>query len=200
MVDSRLPWLLMWYRICLPCRKPTFNPWVGKIPRRRKWQPPPVFLPGEFHGQRVHGVAKTQTQLRGWHITLMVDFIFRARHDLRLQGVCNWGEEGKISICMMTSKTRNISLEWGAITWEGYLWDWPEACRLKEWPTTSEPKPRVPDKQKTGTVRARIKRHLSSGTEVSNPNSRPSCCSIPSQLYWNIIDVQYYVSLRYTKG
>ena len=29
---------------------PGFNPWVGKIPWRRKWQPTPVFLPGEFHG------------------------------------------------------------------------------------------------------------------------------------------------------
>ena len=29
-----------------------FNPCVGKIPWRRKWQPTPVFLPGESHGQR----------------------------------------------------------------------------------------------------------------------------------------------------
>ena len=29
-----------------------FDPWVGKIPWRRKWQPTPVFLPGEPHGQR----------------------------------------------------------------------------------------------------------------------------------------------------
>ena len=29
-----------------------FNPWVGKIPWRRKWQPTPVFLPGGSHGQR----------------------------------------------------------------------------------------------------------------------------------------------------
>jgi len=29
-----------------------FNPWVRKIPRRRKWLPTPVFLPGEFFGQR----------------------------------------------------------------------------------------------------------------------------------------------------
>ena len=28
------------------------NPWVGKIPWRREWLPTPVFLPGEFHGQR----------------------------------------------------------------------------------------------------------------------------------------------------
>ena len=31
---------------------PGFDPWVGKIPWRRAWQPTPVFLPGESHGQR----------------------------------------------------------------------------------------------------------------------------------------------------
>ena len=34
------------------CRRPGFEPWVGKIPWRRKWQPSPVFLPGESRGQR----------------------------------------------------------------------------------------------------------------------------------------------------
>ena len=29
-----------------------FDPWVGKIPWRRKWQPTPVFLPGKLHGQK----------------------------------------------------------------------------------------------------------------------------------------------------
>ena len=29
-----------------------FNPWAGKIPWRRKWQPTPVFLPGKYHGHR----------------------------------------------------------------------------------------------------------------------------------------------------
>ena len=43
-----------------------FHPWVGKIPWGRKWQPAPVFLPGESHGQRasratVHGVAESDT-------------------------------------------------------------------------------------------------------------------------------------------
>ena len=28
------------------------DPWIGKIPWRRAWQPTPVFLPGESHGQR----------------------------------------------------------------------------------------------------------------------------------------------------
>ena len=47
--------------------KSSFDPWVRKIPWRRRWQPPPVFLPGESRGQRslvgytVHGVAKLDT-------------------------------------------------------------------------------------------------------------------------------------------
>ena len=34
------------------CRRRGFNPWVGKILWRRKWQPTPVFLTRESHGQR----------------------------------------------------------------------------------------------------------------------------------------------------
>ena len=36
------------------CRRPKsgFDPWVGKIPWRRKWQPAPVFLPRKSNGQR----------------------------------------------------------------------------------------------------------------------------------------------------
>ena len=34
------------------CRRLSFDPWVGKIPWRKAWQPTPVFLPGESHGQR----------------------------------------------------------------------------------------------------------------------------------------------------
>ena len=33
-------------------RRPWFDPWVGKISWRRKWQPTPVFLPGKSHGWR----------------------------------------------------------------------------------------------------------------------------------------------------
>ena len=33
-------------------RDTEFSPWAGKIPWRRAWEPTPVFLPGEFHGQR----------------------------------------------------------------------------------------------------------------------------------------------------
>ena len=34
------------------CGRCGFDPWVRTIPWRRKWQPTPVFLPGESHGQR----------------------------------------------------------------------------------------------------------------------------------------------------
>ena len=34
------------------CRRCKFDPWVRKIPWRRKWQAIPVFLPGKSHGQR----------------------------------------------------------------------------------------------------------------------------------------------------
>ena len=37
---------------CRRYKRLGFDPWVGKIPWRRKWQPTPVFLPGEFHGQK----------------------------------------------------------------------------------------------------------------------------------------------------
>ena len=46
-----------------------FNPWVRKSPWRRKWQPTPVFLPGESHGQKtsveatVFRVTKNRTRL-----------------------------------------------------------------------------------------------------------------------------------------
>ena len=53
--------LLAWFRglggtsgkesVC-QCRRWEFDPWAGKIPWSRAWQPTPVFLPGESHGQR----------------------------------------------------------------------------------------------------------------------------------------------------
>ena len=53
---------------CRRCKRRGFDPWLGKISWRRKWQPTPVFLPGKSHGQRslvatVHGAAKSWTRL-----------------------------------------------------------------------------------------------------------------------------------------
>ena len=66
------------------CGRPAFDPWIRKIPWRRKWQPTPVFLPGESHGWRSlvsyspwgHKELDTTEQLHfasyvyiAWHIT-----------------------------------------------------------------------------------------------------------------------------------
>ena len=49
---SRAPSVAQTGRICLQYRRPGFDPLVGKICWRRKWQPTPVFLRGESHGRR----------------------------------------------------------------------------------------------------------------------------------------------------
>ena len=36
----------------LQCRRHGFNPWVGKVLWRKKWQPTLVFLPGKSHGHK----------------------------------------------------------------------------------------------------------------------------------------------------
>ena len=49
-MDIQNHWWLRQLRICLQCRRPGFDPWVGKIPWRRERLPTPVFWPREFHG------------------------------------------------------------------------------------------------------------------------------------------------------
>ena len=44
-----------WWRIRLPSRRHEFDPWVGKIHWRRKWQPIPVFSPGNHMDREVWG-------------------------------------------------------------------------------------------------------------------------------------------------
>ena len=73
-LDSSFPWLVntLWILNCssvgtrgeesaYQCRRHKtikFDPWVGKIPRKRKWQSTPIFLPGKSHG---HSLAPTPT-------------------------------------------------------------------------------------------------------------------------------------------
>ena len=47
-----LPWRLSSKDSTCQCRRCGFDSWVGKISWRREWQPTPVFLPEESHGQR----------------------------------------------------------------------------------------------------------------------------------------------------
>ena len=74
-------WWFRWQRICLQCRRPGFDPWVGKILQRREWQLTPVFLPGKFHGQR----SLTGLQFMG---------LQRGRHDWAPNTLTNFMENG----------------------------------------------------------------------------------------------------------
>ena len=47
-----LPWWLSGKESTCQHRRCMFNPWVRKIPWRRKWQHTPAFLPGKSHGRR----------------------------------------------------------------------------------------------------------------------------------------------------
>ena len=49
---------------CKRHKRPRFDPWVGKIPWRRKWQPIPVFFLGESHGQGI-GLKRVGHNLSG---------------------------------------------------------------------------------------------------------------------------------------
>ena len=70
----RLPLWLSWLRILLQCGRRGFDPWVGKITRRRKRLPTPVYWPEEFHG-----FTKSQTRLRHFH------FHFSQRWNVEVQ-------------------------------------------------------------------------------------------------------------------
>ena len=50
-----LPWWHSGKESTCQCRIHRSDPWFRNTPRRRKWQPAPVFLPGKSHGQRSLG-------------------------------------------------------------------------------------------------------------------------------------------------
>ena len=66
---SGLSWWLSCKEFACQCRRLWLDPWVRRMPwRRRKWQPTPVFLPGKSMTRgtcqtTVRGVAKILTRL-----------------------------------------------------------------------------------------------------------------------------------------
>ena len=65
-----LPWWVSGKKkkIQLSSRRHGFDPWVKKIPWRRKWKPTPVFLPGKSHGQRSLGGYSSWGHKRVGHV------------------------------------------------------------------------------------------------------------------------------------
>ena len=73
----------------LQCRRPGFDPWVGKIPWRRERLPTPVFWPGEFHGLCSvyspwgHKESDTTERLSVTALTQMTERVKMCEHLLR---------------------------------------------------------------------------------------------------------------------
>ena len=71
-----------WQRIRLQCRRRRFDPWIRRIPWRRKWQATPVFLPREFRGLRTlvgyspQGHKQLDTTDAAEHTPMLVASIF----------------------------------------------------------------------------------------------------------------------------
>ena len=66
--------------------RPGFNPWVGRISWRRKWQPIPVFFPGKSHGQRSlvgyspWGCKESDTTEQLHFTRFVIVFLSRSKH------------------------------------------------------------------------------------------------------------------------
>ena len=72
-----LPWWLRGYSVCLRCRRPGFDPWVGKISLEKQngnllWysclENP---MDGEAWWVTVHGVSKSRTRLSDFTFTFL---------------------------------------------------------------------------------------------------------------------------------
>jgi len=64
---------------CRRHKRHWFDPWVRKIPWRRKWQPTPVFLPGEFQEQRSlagYSARDCRRVRHSWAHTHLVELTF----------------------------------------------------------------------------------------------------------------------------
>ena len=77
-------------------RRLGFDPWVRKMPWRRAWQPTPVFLPRESHGQRSlegyspRGCKKSDTSEQlNTHILPQTALPSRLQHNIDQSSICN---------------------------------------------------------------------------------------------------------------
>ena len=95
---------LRWWRICLQC-----DPCIGKIPWRREWQLTPVFLPGEFHGQRsLAGYTpwgRKESDLTEWLRPSLLSLVIQwLKIHLAVQGTLVWSLVQEDSTCLRATK------------------------------------------------------------------------------------------------
>ena len=108
-----LPWWLSGKVSACQSRRRRFDPWVRKSPRRRQWQPIPIFLPGKSHGQRsqmgyspwgckrvgYNSATKQQQQLGNGRAQMWTQFCLKLKYSLPLytpntcRGCPHWQEK-----------------------------------------------------------------------------------------------------------
>ena len=100
-------------------RRTRFSLWVGKTHWRRKWQPTPVFLPGESHGQRgLDGRQSMGSQRVGRTERLILSLFFSFHNNKNIFNLPDLG-------CWVT--TNNSSYCCKRLVHRKYLemlWDW----------------------------------------------------------------------------
>ena len=83
-----------------------FDPWVGKILWRRAWQSIPVFLPGEFYGQR-NLAGYSPWDCKEWdtteQLTLSLYFFFLGRTHYFI-----WSSEQQYQLVIIIIFTLNM--------------------------------------------------------------------------------------------
>ena len=99
------------------CRRCRFDPWVRKIPWRRKWQHTPVFLPGKSHGQR----SLVSCSPWGWgvrHVLVTEKIHTDTNSDLwisvgngEMEAIWRWGSSAQSYFKSITLNTE-YSIKW----------------------------------------------------------------------------------------
>ena len=95
-----------WKEPTCQCRRHRFDPCSGKIPWRRKWQPTPVFLPGEPPGQKSLSCYSPQGHKESWLSDWMQ---------------CNWKVDFQESLDLGSAVIKNSPSLWTTFLCVGYL-------------------------------------------------------------------------------
>ena len=107
--NIRLSWWLSGIELAYQNRSCGFDPWVRKIPWRRKWQPTTLCLPGKSHGQGSLAGCSPRGCEKAEH-----DLAIKQQQHSKCQGV--WWLGGVVRVCLVLEKKHQIAFQSGCIT------------------------------------------------------------------------------------